>query len=51
MKEYEAKYRDFEKKYQDESRKSEGYNTRINEIMGELEKERRMSMMNIREKQ
>lgn len=48
LKDYENKYRDYEKKYQEEARKSDLYNEKMNEILGELEKERRMSMMNMR---
>lgn len=51
IKDYEGRFRDSEKRLQDEARKSELYNQKLNEVIGELEKERRLSMMSIREKQ
>lgn len=38
IKDYDARYRDTEKKYQDESRKSEMYNQKLADALGELDK-------------
>lgn len=50
MKEYESRYKDAERRYAEETRKSELNERQIRELLAEMDETRRLSQLDAREK-